>query len=66
MSERIMPAVLKCPVCGFISDARETGDHSVVDVRVRPYEGMFCLRCFGKWLAANFPRMEMLMGDEKP
>jgi hypothetical protein len=49
----IIEAVI-CPQCGW--EAKE--EEGSVKIDIEPYDGVYCLRCWAKWLSENLPKME--------
>lgn len=42
-----------CPTCGY-----DTNIQDGVHVSIDPYNGVYCNRCFSRWIAENLPKMQ--------
>jgi hypothetical protein len=50
-----LPDEWRCPRCGV----QGTSVPCII-VTIPDYEGKYCQTCFAKWLAANFPKLELV------
>lgn len=52
---------LLCPKCGAISlITTDPEKMNFMVVPTPPYQGVYCLQCYGAWVANNIPAMEVV------
>lgn len=49
----------ECPTCG--NKTSETGD--ALRVSIQPYDGLYCLHCYAKWVSETFPRLRRIQAE---